>query len=101
MAPCTKVIGFVACIVTRNVLGTGSEDRSWGDAKTIKFGKIYAIISDLSDKQSIVYTYSYIESAIIEQYHYDKQLNDNCSSHTWYADGDDFDKQLEKWGVEK
>ena len=74
---------------------------SWGDVKTIKSWKISAIISDVSEKQSIVYIYACIELARIEQYHSDKQLNDNCSSHTWNEEDDDFDQQLEGWGVEK
>ena len=37
--PFTKVLGFVACRVTSKVLGIGAADRSWGDVKTIKFGK--------------------------------------------------------------
>ena len=31
----------------------------------------------------------------------EKKLNDNCSCHTWNEVDDAFDKQLEKWGVEK
>ena len=46
--PCTKVLGFFACIVTSNVLVIGAAERSWDDAKTIKSGKRYYIISDLS-----------------------------------------------------
>ena len=60
-----------------------------------------AISNDVSEKQSIVYTSSCIESARIEQYHSDKQLNDNCSSNTWNEEYDSFDHQLEKWGVGK
>ena len=80
--PCAKVLVFVVCRVTSTVLGIGAVDRYWGDVKPIKYGKISAVSSDVSEKQSIVYTYAYIESARIKQYHYDKQLNDNCSSHT-------------------
>ena len=58
--PCTKVIGFVACRVTSKVLVIGEEDRSWGDVNKIKYGKISAIRSDVSEKQSIVYTSAYI-----------------------------------------
>ena len=72
-----------------------------GDVKTIKYGKISAISSDVSEKQSIVYTPACIESARIERYHYEKQLNEMFSSHTWNEDDDAFDNQLEKWGVEK
>ena len=95
--PFTKILGFVACIVTSKVLGIGAADRSWGDVKTIKSVKISAISSDVSEKQSIVYTSSCIESAIIEQYHSDKQIYENCSSHTWNEEDDAFDHQLYKW----
>ena len=81
--PWTKVLGFVACRVTPKVLRLGAEERPWGDVKTIKSGKRSAISSDVSEKHSIVYTSAYIQSARIEQYYYDKQLNGNCSSHTW------------------
>ena len=67
--PFTKVLGFVACRVTSKVLGIGAAKRSWGDVKTIKSGKRSAIISDVSEKHSIVYTSTCIESARIEQYH--------------------------------
>ena len=80
--PCTKVLGFVARRVTSKVLFIGAAERSWGDLKTIKYGKRTAISSDVSYKQSIVYTSACIESAIFEQYHSDKQLNCKFSSHT-------------------
>ena len=63
--------------------------------------KRFAISSDVSEKQSIVYTSACIESARIEQYHFDKQLNEKKSSHTWNEEDDAFDHKLEKWGVEK
>ena len=72
-----------------------------GEVKTIKYGEIFAISSDVSEKQSIVYTSDCIESARIEQYNPDKQLNDNCSSHTWNEEDDVFDQQLETLGVRK
>ena len=71
--PCTKIHGFVACRFTSKVLGIGAAESSWGEVKTIKSGKISATNSDVSEKQSIVYTPAYIESTIIEQYHYDKK----------------------------
>ena len=46
--PFTKVLGFVAYRVTSKVLGIGAAERSWGDAKTIKSGKVYAISGDVS-----------------------------------------------------
>ena len=60
--PFTKVLGFVACRVTSKVIGIFAADRSWGDVKIIEYGKRYAIISDVSEKQSIVYTPACIES---------------------------------------
>ena len=72
--PCIKVLGFVAYRVTSKVLGIGTAERYWGDVKTIKYGKRYAIRIDVSEKQSIVYTYACIESARIEQYHSEKKL---------------------------
>ena len=99
--PFTKVIGFVACRVTSKVLGIGAAERFWGDVKTIKSGKRYAINSDVSEKQGIVYTSACIESARIEQYQSDEQLYDNCSSHTWNEEYDAFDNQLDKWGVDR
>ena len=72
--PCTKVIGFVACIGTSKVLGIGAAERSWGDVKTIKYGKISVISSDVSEKKSIVYTFACIEIDIIEQSHSENNL---------------------------
>ena len=60
--PCTEVLGFVACRVTLKVLGIFESERYWGDAKTIKSGKIYDIRCDISEKETIIfYTYDYIE----------------------------------------
>ena len=96
--PCTKVIGFVACRLTSKVLGIGAAENCWGEVKIIKSGKRSAISSDVSDKKSIIYTSTCIESARIEKYHSNKQLNENCSSYTWNEEDDIFDHQLEKWG---
>ena len=99
--PFTKVLGFVACRVTSKVLGIGAAERSWGDVKTIKSGKRSAISSDVSEKQSIVYTSACIESARIEQNQADKQLYDNISSHSWNEENEAFDHQLDVWGVDR
>ena len=72
-----------------------------GDVKTIKSGKRSDISSDVSEKYIIVYTSTCIESAKIEKHHYEKQLNDNCSSFAWNEEDDAFGFQLEKLGVEK
>ena len=71
------------------------------DLNIIKYGEFSAISSDISKKQIIVYTSACIESDRIEKYHSDKQLHDNCSSHTWNEDDDAFDKRLEKRGCSK
>ena len=73
----------------------GAAENTWGDVKIIKFGVISTISSDVSQKQSIVYTSTFIESARIEQYHSDKQLNDNFSSRDWNEYDDAFDQNLE------
>ena len=44
---CTKVISFVACRVTSKVLGIGASEIYWGYLKTIKYGKIFYIRSDV------------------------------------------------------
>ena len=69
--------------------------------KTIKSGKRSAISSDVSEKQSIVYTSACIESARIEKYQADKQLYDNISIHIWNEEDDAFDHQLDEWGVDR
>ena len=61
LPPCTKVLCFVAFIVTSVVLGFGAAECYWGDLKPIKSGKGYAISSDVSEKQSIIYKSSCIE----------------------------------------
>ena len=53
------------CRVTSKAIGIGAAEISWGDVNTIKYGKISAIRSDVSDKQSIIYAYACIGSAII------------------------------------
>ena len=51
---CTKVLGFVACRVTSNFLGIGTAECSWGDVRTNKSVKRYAISSDAPEKQKIL-----------------------------------------------
>ena len=73
----------------------------WGDVKTINSGKRYVIRSNVSEKESIVYTFVCIESSIIEQYHFDQTINDHYYNHTWNEDDCAFGQQLEKWFVRK
>ena len=37
--PSTKMLGFVACRATYQILCIGAAERSWGDVMTIKYGK--------------------------------------------------------------
>ena len=48
--PCTKVLGFVACRFTPQIIDIGASELSWGDVKTIKSGKISDISRDVSYK---------------------------------------------------
>ena len=89
--PCTKVLSFVACRVTSQVLVIAAAERSWGDVDQIKSGKRFAIRSDESEKHSIFYTSACLESASIEQYHTDKHLNEKISSNNPNEDDDAFD----------
>ena len=50
-----KVSCFLACRFTWKALGIGAAENYSGDVKTIKYDKIYAIGSDVSEKQSILY----------------------------------------------
>ena len=52
--PCTKVLGFRACLFTSKVLLIAATKRYWCYVNTIESGKTYAIRSDVSDKYSIV-----------------------------------------------
>ena len=92
---------FFSSIFTSKVLRIGAAERSWGDVKTNKSGKRSAISNDVLEKQRIFYTSTCIESARIEQYHSEKQLNDNCSSHTCNEEDDAFDHQLKTMGCEE
>ena len=57
---CTKVLGIVAYRVPSKMLGIGSAEFSCGDVKIIRSGKISALGSEISDKQSILYKCSCI-----------------------------------------
>ena len=63
--PSTKVLGFVACRVTSKTIGVVFIELSWVNVKTINSGKISALGSGISEKQSIVYKSTCIEEAII------------------------------------
>ena len=51
---CVKVLGFVLCRVTTNIIGTGTAKRSFSDVNTNKSEIILFIRIDVSKEQSIV-----------------------------------------------
>ena len=51
-----EISWFVSCRVTSKILGIRSAERSWVDVITIKSVKVSVLGSDISEKQSIVYT---------------------------------------------
>ena len=73
----------------------------FGKVKENQIWKIYDIRYYVSGKQIIVYTYYFIESAIIEHKYYGTNINDHYTSHILNEDDDAFDYQFEKWGLEK
>ena len=99
--PYTKVLGFVACMVTSKILGIGSTERSWGDVKIIKSGKRSALGSDISDEHSILYTSAYIEEESIVRTLSHTDSKDGSYSHSWNDEDHAFGYQLYQWDVEK
>ena len=81
------------------ILGIGSAERSWGDVKTIKSGKISSLGSDISDKQSIVYKSDCIAEAIIGRNI--SNIDGKYGSHSQFCNDEDhaFDYKLYQWGV--
>ena len=73
----------------------------WGDVKTIKSGNRSALGSDISEKQSIVYTSTCIEEERIGRSVYDTDTNNGSHSHTCNDYDQAFEYQLDHWGVEK
>ena len=88
-------------MVTKKNIGIGSAERSWGDVKTNKSGKRSDLGSEITDKQSIVYTYARIEESSIERTFYHTDKKDGSHIHSWNDEDDAFDYQLNQWGVEK
>ena len=72
-----------------------------GDVKTLKSLNISALGSDISEKQSIVYTSAYIEEARIGRSLSYTNSKDGSHSHTWNDEDHGFKYQLDQWGVEK
>ena len=92
---------FVACILTSKPFGIGFAERSWGDVKIIKSGKISSLGSENSEKQSFVYTSACIEEERIGRTLSQTDSKDGSHSHTWNDWDHAFDYQLYQWGVEK
>ena len=90
------------CFLQSNfkILGIGSAERSWGDLKKIKSGKISAPGSIIYEMHSIVNESYCIESERIGINISIYKRNYSSLSHSWNEDDDDFEYQSEKWGVE-
>ena len=80
--PSTKVLGFVYCRSTSKVLGIGYAERSWIDVKTIKLVKRSYPGIEISEKQSVVYTSTCIEEAIIGSTLSRTDIKDGSNSHS-------------------
>ena len=76
-------------------------ERSWGDVKTIKSGNISSLGSDISEKQSILYTSACIEEARIGKTRSQMDSKDGSHSQYWNDEDHAFEYKLEQWGVEK
>ena len=88
-------------MVTSKILGITSAERSWGDVKKIKSGKISAPGSDIYEKQSVVYKSACIEEASIGSTLSHTYSKDASHSHSWKYEDHEFDYQLDQWGVDK
>ena len=96
-----KSYSFYSLQGNSKTFGIGSAERSWGDVKTIKSGKISSLGSDISEKQIIVYTYCFIEEAMIGRNLYYTDSKDGSYSNSWNGKDHDFDYHLNQWGVDK
>ena len=91
------MFGFVPCIIISNIIDIGAVDCSWDDVKTIKSGKKVDISSDVSEKHTIVYTYTCTESDKTGRTNYESNINDCHTRHVWNDEDEVFDRKLEKW----
>ena len=69
--------------------------------KTIKLGKRSALVSEISDKQSIVYTSVCIKEARIGRNLPHTDIKNVSHSYSWNDEYHAFDYQLDQWGVDK
>ena len=65
------------------IIGIRSSERSCGDVKTIKSGKISGLGSDKYEKHSIVYISASIEEATIVRTLTHTDIKDFSYSHSW------------------
>ena len=79
----------------------GSVNRSWGDHRTIKPGKLSALGSDILQKQIIAYTSDFIEEAKIGRTPSRTDSIDGSHIHSWNDEYHASEYQLDQWGVEK
>ena len=99
--PSNKVLGFVACRVTSKIIGIGSAECSWDYVKTIKSGNISVLDSDISEKQSIVYTSACIEEASIGSTLSNTDSKDGSHSQSWNYEDHAFEYQFDQCCVDK
>ena len=71
-----RCLVFSAYRATSTIIGIGDAEGSWGDVKTMKYVKRSDISSNISEKQSIVYTSACIESGRIARSESDYNIDD-------------------------
>ena len=91
------MLGYVVFRFTPKILDIDSAERYCRYVKTTKSAKQSEISSDVSEKQSIVYTSDCIESNSNAHNDLDRIQGAYHSRNVWYYDWDNFDRQLEKW----
>ena len=72
----------------------GSAEHSWGDVKKIKSGKRSALGSDISEKQSFMYTSDCIEEERIVKTMSKSNSNESSHNQYWNDEDHDFDYYL-------
>ena len=97
----TKYLVFFDFRLNSIIIGIGSLEHSQVGVSTTKSGKRSALVSEISEKKIIVYTYYCIEKAIIGRTLSNTNSNDSSHIHSWDDEDHYFDYQLYKWDVEK
>ena len=94
------MLGFSAYRATSKIIGIHDVERSWGDVKTIKYVKRSDISSNISEKQSIVYTSACIESGRIARSESDYNIDECYPRHVFDDDDEVFDEWLDNGVLE-